>query len=178
MGEEAREAGDKARETEREIRVALGEARCFFYIYLSIYLSTYLSIFIYPFIHLSVYLSISIYLSDFSSICLYVRATPSARSASRSARLGPRLSLSHQPSARCEPCSHQKRPLDECALHIHTRKTGSLLQSSSFSLLSSLELNDPKVYAPQIRAFFATALRFCEVEARRAPVLLLPALSA
>ena len=27
MGEEAREAGDKARETEREIRVALGEAR-------------------------------------------------------------------------------------------------------------------------------------------------------
>jgi len=27
MGEEAREAGEKARDTEREIRVALGEAR-------------------------------------------------------------------------------------------------------------------------------------------------------
>jgi len=35
--------------------------------------------------------------------------------------------------------------------------------SSSSLLLSSLELSDTKVYAPQIRARLGTAAHFCEV---------------
>ena len=35
--------------------------------------------------------------------------------------------------------------------------------SSSSLLLSSLELSDTKVYAPQIRALLGTASHFCEV---------------
>ena len=36
---------------------------------------------------------------------------------------------------------------------------------SSSLLLSSLELSDAKVYAPQIRALLGTAAHFCEVVA-------------
>jgi len=39
----------------------------------------------------------------------------------------------------------------------------ALPSSSSSLLLSSLELSDTKVYAPQIRALLGTAAHFCEV---------------
>ena len=54
----------------------------------------------------------------------------------------------------------------------HTRTS---MSSSSSLLLSSLELSDTKVYAPEIRALLGTASHFCEIGVLKLMVRAVPA---